>query len=382
MIATVIVFLVLLSVLVLIHEFGHLIVGKLAGMGVEEFALGLPFTKPIFSKTLKDGMKISLYPLLFGGFVKLLGEEGLAENTQKVKGEYFYKSNVWARIAVVVAGIVMNLVLAIVAFYLFLSLVNFKVLVPKLAEYKFLSPSQNLVSVNFVAKGSPAEIAKLNPGDVFLTVDDRIFDKLPDFQAYIKTRAGKPVLLKVSDLSLEKEREVLIMPRVNPPPGEGALGIGIGEAVMLSYQGDSRRASGLVYSADMLGYNVAVIGSFITKAYKTGDVEPLKESVSGPVGIASAVGMILDLGGRQAILQLINLLGLLSLSLAFMNILPIPALDGGRLAFLLIEALTGKKVPQKWENRVNQIGMVAMLGLIVLISFNDVAKILAPMIRK
>ena len=92
--------------------------------------------------------------------------------------------------------------------------------------------------------------------------------------------------------------------------------------------------------------------------------------------------MILDLGGRQAILQLINLLGLLSLSLAFMNILPIPALDGGRLAFLLIEALTGKKVPQKWENRVNQIGMVAMLGLIVLISFNDVAKILAPMIRK
>jgi RIP metalloprotease RseP len=151
---------------------------------------------------------------------------------------------------------------------------------------------------------------------------------------------------------------------------------------MLSYQGDSRRASGLVYSADMLGYNVAVIGSFITKAYKTGDVEPLKESVSGPVGIASAVGMILDLGGRQAILQLINLLGLLSLSLAFMNILPIPALDGGRLAFLLIEALTGKKVPQKWENRVNQIGMVAMLGLIVLISFNDVAKILAPMIRK
>ncbi|MBI3559367.1 site-2 protease family protein, partial [Candidatus Gottesmanbacteria bacterium] len=103
--------------------------------------------------------------------------------------------------------------------------------------------------------------------------------------------------------------------------------------------------------------------------------ESLSENVSGPVGIAGAVGTILSLGQDQMVAQLLNLLGLLSLSLAFMNILPIPALDGGRLVFLLVEAVFGKKLAAKKENLINQFGMSLLLGLIILVSFNDLKKV-------
>lgn len=379
MFLTIIVFLLILSILVLIHEFGHFVVGRLAGVGVEEFALGLPFTKPIFSKKLKDGMKLSLYPLLFGGFVKLLGEEG-EKNRATIKGKFFYKINVWKRIAVVVAGVSMNLLLAIVSFYLFLGASGFKVVIPKFTDFHFGSPTSPAVALTAVLKDSPAEVAGLKPGDIILDVDGKKFSVLSDFQKYVRDNAGKEIHFLVSDTTLSKYREVNIIPRLSPPPGEGPIGVGIGEALIVEYLTPSQKSlSGLSYTADMFGYNISVISHFASQAVKVKNVEPLSESVSGPVGIASAVGSILDLGGFAAIIQLFNLLGLLSLSLAFMNILPFPALDGGRLAFLLIEAFTGKKLSPNHENKINQVGMFILLGLIVLVSASDVIKLISPL---
>lgn len=374
MVLTIIVFLTILSILVLVHELGHFIVGRLNGIKIEEFALGLPFTKPLFSKRLPDGMKLSLYPLLFGGFVKLLGEE----TEEKSLGSFKHKS-VWQRISVVVAGVTMNLVLAIIAFYVFLALSNFRVLIPKLVEYDFLSPSETRVVIVEIQKDTPAEAARLRIGDVVMAADNQEIKKLAAFQNYVKSRAGQPVVLTVADTDLANLREVAVTPRISPPPGQGALGVAIDEAAELEYiKPEQKAVSGLSYGADMLFYNIRIIGHFITRAFQTGETAPLSETVSGPVGIASAVDMILGLGGGKAFIQLINLLGLLSLSLAFMNILPFPALDGGRLAFLLVEAVTGKKVPSKYENLINQIGMAILLGLIILISFSDLRKLFSP----
>ena len=157
-----------------------------------------------------------------------------------------------------------------------------------------------------------------------------------------------------------------VTPRVSPPPGQGALGVAIAEAVAVEYKTPVEKIfSGASYTTDMFVYNIKVLGRR----------ESLSENVSGPVGIAGAVGAILSLGQDQVVAQLLNLLGLLSLSLAFMNILPVPALDGGRLAFLLVEAVFGKKLAAKKENLINQIGMVFLLGLIILVSFNDLKKV-------
>ena len=371
MILTIVVFLAVLSLLVLVHEFGHFIVARKAGIGVLEFALGLPFTKPLWSRKLKSGLKISLYPILFGGFVKLLGEE----SDENLKNS-FSRQGVWSRIAVVVAGVTMNFILAIVLFYGFLVLSNFKVLVPRLADYHFLSPNENRVVVTAVQDGSPAKITGLVPGDVILSADGKQFTKFVDFQAYTKSRAGFDMTLLVSDETISNRRTVKVTPRKNPPVGQGALGLGIADGIVVSFQTPQEKSlSGLTYAVDMLGYNLQVIGHLGAASFKSRDVAPLSENVSGPVGIAGAVGTILDLGGSKAFIAMLNFVGLLSLSLGFMNILPFPALDGGRLAFLLVEAFTGRKLAAKKENLINQVGMLALLGLIILISFNDVKRV-------
>lgn len=376
MILTAVVFFIILSVLVLIHEFGHFIVGRMAGMGVLEFALGLPFTKPLWSKKLKNGMKLSLYPLVFGGFVKLLGEEGERGEVAGVKGKHFYSAGVWQRIAVVVAGVVMNFLLAVVVFYVFLAVSNYKVLVPRLADYRFLSPTQTMIVVTGVSVDSPAQKAGLGFGDLIYSADGQQFFQISDFQKYIAQRGGQSVELMIYDETFSRSRIVQTVPRFNPPKGQGPLGIGIGEGVLINFQtGAQRLSSGLVYCVDMLFYSLKVLGGVIFRAFQTGNVTEVKESVSGPVGILGLIDQIRMLGGWEAIKGWINLLGLLSVSLAFMNILPIPALDGGKLAFLLVEAFFGKKMAAQKENLINQVGMAVLLGLIVLVTFNDVRKI-------
>jgi regulator of sigma E protease len=372
MIITALVFLIILSILVLVHEFGHFVVGKFFGVGVEEFAMGLPFSKPIFSKKLRSGMKLSLYPLLFGGFVKLLGEENEQNRpNNQIKGKFFYKVGVWPRIFVVVAGVSMNLLLAVAAFYLFLTLSGFKVLVPRLSDYQFSSPNGSVVVITNVETSSPAEKVGLKTGDVISG-----FASLPKFQKYVIANSGKEISLEVADMNFNNKKTVKVIPRKDPPKGQGALGVGIAEAVVLDYSTDQDKAmSGLSYTKDMFVYNLNVVSQLVVQSRKEKNIAPLSENVSGPFGIAEAVSQILKLGGWEAVVSLVNLLGILSLSLAFMNILPFPALDGGRLAFLLVEAFTGKKIPGKIENLINQGGMILLLLLIVLISFNDVVKI-------
>lgn len=375
MILTTLVFLVVLSILVIVHEFGHFIVGSLAGIGVLEFALGLPFTKPLWSKKLSSGMKISLYPLLFGGFVRLLGEEG-PTSAKVTVGKHFYSANVWTRIAVVLAGVVMNFVLAVALFYWFLAMSNFKVLIPKLADYHFLSPTESKVVVTFVQENSPAAMAGITEGDVVLLADGHKFNSLLSFQTYTKSRGGYPVNLQLTDETLSTSKQLTVVPRLNPPAGQGPLGLGIADGIIINFEPTQRWLSGLTYAVDMMGYNLRVLVHLGAASFKSGNVAPLSENVSGPVGIAGAVGTILGLGGGKALIAMFNFVGLLSLSLAFMNILPIPALDGGRLAFLLVEAFFGKKMAAAKENLINQVGMVALLGLIVLISFSDLKKLL------
>lgn len=382
-ILTIVVFLIVLSILVLIHEFGHFIVARWAKVGVEEFAMGLPFTKPVWTKKLKDGLKISLYPVLFGGFVKLFGEDQIDNKKSKFKNnKFFYEVNVWKRIAIVVAGAFMNFVLAFAVFYLFLAASGFKVLIPILADYKFISPvdKNRAVIVTYVEKEAPAASAGLKPGDVILSADGKTFEQFRDFQLYTKTKNGAPMQLQLTDTSLRENKNLTIIPRLNPPEGQGPLGIGIGEGAILNYT--DKLSSGLQYGSDMFVYNFVVLRQLINEALKTKDASLVTEGVAGPIGIGSAVGTILSLGGWQAIINLLNLIGLLGLSLGFMNILPIPAMDGGRLAFLLFEALTGRAIPSKYETRIHQVGMIFLLGLMILISYFDILKFVTPLLGK
>ena len=389
MIVTVIVFIFILSLLVLIHEAGHFFVAKKLGIKVEEFGFGLP--PRLFG--IKRGETIySLNWLPIGGFVKLYGEDeagggGIKIKNQKLNlkdkdiGRAFFVRSPLQKALVVVAGVVMNAFLAVVVFYIFLFVSGFKTTLPLLSDYKFFGVNQrNLqeVIVNQIAKNSPAQKAGIEPFSTIVSVNGQQISDSKNFIGFVNSHKGKIIELSWKD-SKNKMHKAQITPRLIPPKGEGALGVALFSvaSAQLSYDSPTQKIlSGVVHPVNLMLYNFDVIGNLIKVSLKEKSAEPLSQGVSGPVGIASITGSILKIPDvKEKILGLLNLVGVLSISLAFFNVLPIPALDGGRLFFIAIEGIFRKKVSSKIEGYIHAGGMVVLLGLILLITFKDVTKL-------
>jgi regulator of sigma E protease len=194
----------------------------------------------------------------------------------------------------------------------------------------------------------------------------------------VKANKGKEIVLEWQDVKTNKKASAKITPRINPPKDEGALGVVFYpiDTVTLSYDTPAQKAlSGIVHPANLMAYNFDVLKTLVGVSVKEKTVAPLSQGVSGPVGIYSLVGSIVNIpDAKERVLQLLNLAGLLSISLAFFNVLPIPGLDGGRLFFIIIEAVTGRKVDQKIEGYAHAIGMMLLIALIILITFKDISQ--------
>lgn len=365
---TFLIFLGILSVLVLIHEFGHFIVAVLSGIRVEEFAFGLPFTRPLVSIKIKN-TKFSIYPLMFGGFVKLYGEEG---STEHDKAHSFWGKSKFTRIAVIGAGVVMNLFLALGAFGLLYSILG----VPTATKEK--------VTVLEILPDSPASLAGFQVNDRVVAVEGKQIGNTKEFSDLMKSWAGLGVnvtLERGSGVQLfegiaEKDTQTLVVhviPRVNPPKDQGALGVAITEVQFL----EMRRCNladtaciGAILSQGVTSTKIWIARVFdgfrtIGQSLADGDVP---KDVSGPVGIYKLTGIVAGFG----FWPLVELTAILSVNLAVFNILPIPALDGGRVLFILIEWVRGKRLSADFEQKVNSWGMAILLILIALITLQDV----------
>lgn len=390
-----IVFLIILSVLVLIHEAGHYLAAKRFGIKVEEFGWGMP--PRLWGKKIGETI-YSINWLPIGGFVKLFGEDDagggkvdLSDPREKVKKSElkraFFARPVWQRAVVVVAGVVMNLLLAAIIYYVYLGISGFKTEIPLITDYKFIGADQTSVVkslvVREVASGSPAEavgiknctedycaqITQINGSDITSS---------SSFVNSVKENSGKEVNFTVVDLVSKNTEEKTLIPRENPPEGEGALGIvfNTNEATILSYSTPVQRLlSGFTHPINLMGYQLDILGRLVAASFAEKDIKPVSSAVSGPVGIFVVTGEVLKTPDvKERVLSLLNLAGLLSISLAFFNILPIPALDGGRLFFILTEGITGKKVNPRTETLIHTAGMAVLLGLIVLITYKDIAQ--------
>ncbi|HSA83858.1 MAG TPA: site-2 protease family protein [Patescibacteria group bacterium] len=390
MLLTALVFFLILSVLILIHEAGHYFVAKKFGMKVEEFGFGLP---PRIWGWKKGETIYSLNWLPIGGFVKLYGEDEAGagrvsvtknkelktKNKKEDESRAFYNRPIGQRFAVVVAGVVMNTLLAVFIYYAFLFLGNFKTELPLLGQHQFFLVNQQAktdVVISAVAENSPAEQAGLTPFSRMLSVNGEKVTDVETFSATMKRNQGKEVTLEWQSLETQKITRAEVTPRVNPPKNEGSLGVGLFplSTVTLSYDTPVQKViSGFVHPANLMVYNFAIMGDLINVSVKEKTVEPLSQGVSGPVGIFSLVGTIVDIpDAKERVMQLLNLAGLLSISLAFFNVLPIPGLDGGRLFFIGIEAITRKKVNQKIEGYAHAVGMLLLIGLILLVTLKDI----------
>lgn len=390
MLITLLVFLLLLSVLVLIHEAGHFIVARKFGIKVEEFGFGFP--PRLFS--YKRGETIySINWLPIGGFVKLYGEDeaGAGKISIKDKGlmikdkdknRAFFAKTAWQRAIVIVAGVAMNALLAAVIFYVYLGISGFKADLPLLSNYKFFGVNQTNIQevvISAIAKNSPAEKQGLKAPTELIAVNGQKIIDSKSFISIVNSSRGKEIEITWSDLQTQNIHKTKVTPRLNPPKNEGALGVGLFSmsTAVLNYETPVQKIfSGIVHPINLMSYNLSVMGDLIRVSLEKKTTEPLSQGLSGPVGIASITGSILEIKNlKEKILGLLNLAGILSISLAFFNVLPIPALDGGRLFFILIEAFTGKKVNQRFESTTHTIGMIVLLALMVLITFKDIFKL-------
>lgn len=361
---------------------------KKFGIKVEEFGFGFP--PRMFS--LKKGETVySINWLPIGGFVKLYGEDeaGAGRVSSKKlevrssdKNRAFFAKTAWQRATVIVAGVVMNAILAALIFYVFLGISGFKTDLPLLSDYKFFGVNQTNIQevvISAIAKNSPAEKQGLKALTKVISVNEQKITDSKNFINIVNANRGREIEITWSGLQDNNIQKTKITPRVNPPKNEGALGVGLFSisTAVLNYETPSQKIfSGIVHPINLMSYNISVMADLVKVSLEKKTTEPLTQGISGPVGIASITGSILEIRNlKEKILGLLNLAGILSISLAFFNVLPIPALDGGRLFFILIEAFTGKKVNQRFESMTHSIGMIILLALMVLITFKDIVKL-------
>ena len=353
----------------MLHEFGHFIMAKRAGIGVEEFGFGLP--PRLWGKKIK-GTIYSINWLPFGGFVKLIGEDP-TDSRKDQKNSYFTKS--WGRrVSVVLAGIFMNFVLAVLIFYGVLFALGFKISLPLLVEndFKFANQSKQVLIAD-VAQNSAAADAGITSGDSILTANGSEVGGIDELQKIIRGNDGKQVELVLENPINNKTRTVSVTPTYSEELKVPVIGVGLGELVVLHYDTFLQKLfSGFGHAYNTTIYSFKVFGQLIGYSIAHRDIGPVSEGVSGPVGIAQITGQAVALGP----LSVLQLAGLLSLNLAIMNLLSIPALDGGRFFFLLVEAITRRRVHANFEKWAHTIGFAVLLGLIVLVTFNDIAKLI------
>lgn len=374
---TAIVLILIISVLVLIHEFGHFYVAKKVGVRVEEFGLGLP--PRVWGKKIGETL-YSINWLPFGGFVKLTGE--LFDDDEEVPAadpRNFKSKTPLQRATILIAGIFMNIVLAIVIYFCMFFITDFKSMtLPLFFDYDFrYGTTERLETVvTDYLEGSTADQAGIKMGEAIVEIGGRSVSNAEEIKAALADKNGVETPVKLIDVrKIEREeRTVVVVPQANED-GVVLLGVLLTDAFRLDYSG-SKLTSGFAHTYNMFTYSASTLGSLVGLSVETKDISPVSDSVSGPVGISRAVSGILSYSGIEVVVGIFDLVGLLSISLALMNMLPFPALDGGRLAFVLIEMFSKKKVSEQIEGTIHQWGMIILLALLVLVTVKDVFSLL------
>lgn len=328
----------MLTVLVVAHEFGHYIVGRSCGFGIEEFAVG--FGPKLFSR-VRGGIRYSVRALPLGGFVQFTGEDQEMASDPRA----FNNRPIWQRFLTLLAGPGTNVVFA------------FLLTVIILTAYGDLIPVIQQVEPN-----SPAYEYGIQPGDVIVGVDGKNIDFYSEFQMHMEGRDPSDTLPLV--VERKGEEIALDVPFAEQEDGSRLIGISYGrERSSYSFF----EAIGLAFK--WMYFIVAEMFSFLGDLIFRGQGV---DQVAGPVGTITIIGQAVR-SGFEVVLRMASLL---SINLAVMNLLPFPALDGGRLVFLGVEKLRGKPIPRDKEGYINLAGMIVLFILMALLTYQDIARLI------
>lgn len=340
----------MLGIIIMIHEFGHFLFAKLNGIGVIEFSLGMG---PRLASFVKGGTRYSFKILPFGGSCMMLGED---ENEPDEHA--FNNKSVLARISVIAAGPIFNFLLA---FLLSMILVG--------------TTGYDTTKLNGVVDGYPAQAAGLQAGDVIQSVNGRRVHSFRDINMYLFTHPQKEVEVTWKRTGASGEKQVgsaTLKPAYSQENQQYMIGVQFDSTPQKAENVGQLLLHGLYEVQYWIHY---VFDTFYMMFHGLVSLN----DISGPVGIVTVIGSSVSeatpYGLSAVVMMLLQLTILLSANLGVMNLLPIPALDGGRLVFLLIEAIRGKPIDKEKEGMVHMAGMMLLLALMVLLLFNDVRKL-------
>lgn len=362
MLITIIAFILILGLLVLVHEFGHFIVAKKSGVTVDEFGIGFP--PRVFAKRYRETLySINIIPL--GGFVKIKGVPGDEEDSAKLKDkDAFAKQPFWRKSLILMSGVIMNLLLAIILFS-----IGFIVGLPSVIDDQVIASNAHIeneaIQVIAVAADTGASEQGVAPGDTIISIDGHTFQNVAEIQAYNADKIEQDVVVVFAHESETFTKNIRITE--SKDSGLGVLGVALVKVGEISYPWYKAIGLGFTTTFRMVGLIFASLGDLIARLFTGGGVS---EDVAGPVGIAVLTGQVTRLG----FIYILQFVALLSINLAIFNALPIPALDGGRFLFVLIEKLRGKTNNQNIEGTAHRLGFVLLILLVILVTFRDIGQ--------
>jgi regulator of sigma E protease len=341
-------FVLALGSIILLHELGHFIVGRLNKIEVEEFGIGFP-PRALKLFTWK-GTLFTLNWIPLGGFCRFKGEEdpnapgGLSS------------ANKWARLTTLLGGSLMNLLLASLLFAMVIS--------------QYGMPQTNIAKIQEVIPGSPAEIAGLKNNDILISVNGEKIISVDQIISVTQANLGKEMTFVVKRFN--QEILIQVTPRLNPPSGEGPLGVILSNPIQpvnffQAIPGGVQTTFGMVRQLIILPV-----------MFLRGQVDSSQMRLVSPKGIYDIYSQVrteseqaTNNNGKAVLLNLVSFFGIISAALGFSNLLPIPAVDGGRIFFMIPELLFNKRVPAKFENAVHAIGFTILLAIMVLVLIQD-----------
>lgn len=368
--------LLILVFLVVVHELGHAIVAKRNGVVVEEFGIGFP--PRAWAKKLKNGVLLTLNWLPLGGFVKLQGEHDAAEG----KGDYG-AATFWQKTRILLAGVLINWVVAVIL----LTVLAWTGL-PKIIPNQFTIPSDTTIvkkptEVGLVVDGSPADKAGLETGDTIVRFDGEPITSPADLSQATESNKGE----KVEIIYARDGIEHMTTTTLNSDDEDGYLGVSSGQREFIQ-AGWSAPIVGVVTTAQFTWVTLQGLGDLLvnfvsgvvlqfspdqsTRATADENLEQASNSVAGPIGI---LGVIFPAAEQAGLTQLVFLTAIISLTLAVMNALPIPALDGGRWFTMAAFRLLKKPLTKEREEAIQGTGFLILMALIILVTIADVGKL-------
>jgi regulator of sigma E protease len=411
---TLLIFAIILTVVVFIHEMGHFLAARYFGVLVEEFGIGMPprLAGLQWYRGVRHVLRGHKKPpshtdtvfsfnwLPLGGFVRLYGDGAGGEGGHidpTLRHRALGSASVWGRFVIMIAGVVMNVLLAVVIYYGLLVTHGYQSdRLPLILDATFpFGKMITTIGTMQVAPGSPAEAAGIPTQALFLRVrqatcpdgiickkEDIAWDTISepnDLIEHVQSHGARPIELELQSNFLNPEtHRVFVTPRYDEKLKRHIIGVSLFRFVTLDYSTSlsDKLFAGPMHAWNLLQYNYLTQKHIFGRALQERNARIAGEAMGGPVAIASVVHDTIQKSGTDTIRNLLSLTALISLSLAFMNILPFPALDGGRIMLLIPEAITGKKIHHKVENYINIAGFALLIVLSIAVTFQDIFRLI------